>query len=171
MSKSPSSRPLKVRAKRTFHIVASRFNSQYVEGLIDHVTKELRALAPHATILVNRVPGSFEIPVVAREVAIQNKADAIIACGVILQGETDHAQNLSRSVTDALQRIAIEHGVPIINVVLSFDNENQAQARCLENKINRGTEGARAAVEIANVLSEVRAKQGAAVSKPPTDNG
>ena len=171
MSKSPSSRPLKVRAKRTFHIVASRFNSQYVEGLIDHVTKELHALAPDGTILLHRVPGSFEIPVVAREVAIQNKADAIIACGVILQGETDHAQNLSRSVTDALQRIAIEHGVPIINVVLSFDNENQAQARCLENKINRGTEGARAAVEIANVLSEVRAKQGAAVSKPPTDNG
>jgi len=121
--------------------------------------------------LIHRVPGSFEIPVVAREIAIQNKTDAIIACGVILQGETDHAQNLSRSVTDALQRIAIEHGVPLINAVLSFDNENQARARCLENKINRGTEAARAAVEIANVLSEVRKKQGAAVSKSPRDNG
>jgi 6,7-dimethyl-8-ribityllumazine synthase len=109
--------------------------------------------------------------VVAREVAIQNKADAIIACGVILQGETDHAQNLSRAVTDALQRIAIEHGVPVINAVLSFDNENQARTRCLENKINRGTEAARAAVEIANVLSEVRSKQGAAVLKPSRDNG
>src|SRR5262249_38977666 len=62
----------------------------------------------------------------------------------------------SRSVTDALLRIAIEHGVPVINAVLSFENENQARARCLENKINRGTEAARAAVEIANVLSEVR---------------
>jgi 6,7-dimethyl-8-ribityllumazine synthase len=59
-------------------------------------------------------------------------------------------------VTDALQRIATEHGVPVINVVLSFDNEKQARARCLENKINRGTEAARAAVEIAKVLSEVR---------------
>ena len=108
---------------------------------------------------------------IAREVAIQKKADAIIACGVILQGETNHAQNLSRSVTDALQRIAIEHGVPVINAVLSFDNEGQARARCLENKINRGTEAARAAVEIANVLSEVRNQQGAAVSKPPRDNG
>jgi 6,7-dimethyl-8-ribityllumazine synthase len=88
-----------------------------------------------------------------------------------LQGETDHAQNLSRSVTDALQRIAIEHGVPVINAVLSFDNENQARARCLENKINRGTEAARAAVEIANVLSEVRSKQGAVVSKPPREDG
>jgi 6,7-dimethyl-8-ribityllumazine synthase len=109
--------------------------------------------------------------VVAREVAVQNKADAIIACGVILQGETDHAQNLSRSVTDALQRIAIEHGVPVINAVLSFDKENQARARCLENKINRGTEAARAAVEIVKVLSEVRSKQGAAVSESPRDNG
>jgi 6,7-dimethyl-8-ribityllumazine synthase len=109
--------------------------------------------------------------VVVREIASRNKADAIIACGVILQGETDHAQNLSRSVTDALQRIAIEHGVPVINAVLTFDNEDQARARCLENKINRGTEAARAAVEISNVLAELRSKQGAAVSKPPRDNG
>ena len=154
-----------------FHIVASRFNAQYVDGLIEHVTEELRALAPDSKILLQRVPGSFEIPVVVRELVIQNKANAIIACGVILQGETDHAQNLSRSVTDALQRIAVEHGVPVINAVLSFDNENQARARCLENKINRGTEAARAAVEIATVLSEVRSKQGAAVHKPARNNG
>src|SRR5262249_40232146 len=165
------SRPPIAKAKRTFHIVASRFNAQYVDGLIDHVTEELRVLAPQGTTLIHRVPGSFEIPVVAREVAIQNKADAIIASGVIPQGETNQAQNLSRSVTDALQQIAIENGVRVINVVLSFDNEKQARARCLENRINRGTEAARAAVEIANVLSEVRSKQGEAVSKPPRDNG
>ena len=118
--------------------------------------QELRTLAPKATISILRVPGSFEIPVVVRELAVHDSADAIIACGVILQGETNHAQNLSRSVTDALQRIAVEHSVPVINVVLSFDNEGQARARCLENKINRGTEAARAAVEIANVLSDLR---------------
>ena len=156
MSKSTPSRPPVTIGKRAFHIVASRFNTQYVDGLIDHATEELRELAPNATISLYRVPGSFEIPVVVREIASRNKADAIIACGVILQGETNHAQNLSRSVTDALQRIAIEHGVPVINVVLSFGNENQARARCLENKINRGTEAARAAVEIANVLSDIR---------------
>jgi 6,7-dimethyl-8-ribityllumazine synthase len=161
MTKELPSPPPISKAKRTFHIVASRFNAQYVDGLVNHVTEELRALAPQGTILLHRVPGSFEIPVVAREVAILNKADAIIACGVILQGETDHAQNLSRSVTAALQHIAIRHGVPVINVVLSFDNENQARARCLENEINRGIEAARAAVEIANVLSEVRREQGA----------
>ena len=156
MTKESPSRPATAKTKRAFEIVASRFNSQYVDGLIDHATQELSALAPNATISLHRVPGSFEIPVVVRELASQNKADAIIACGVILQGETDHAQNLSRSVTDALQRIAVERGVPVINAVLSFDNEDQAYARCLENKINRGTEAARAAVEIANVLSELR---------------
>jgi 6,7-dimethyl-8-ribityllumazine synthase len=171
MTKESPSRPAPAKGKRTFHIVGSRFNVQYVDGLIDHATEELRALSPGATISLYRVPGSFEIPVVARELSNQNKADAIIACGVILQGETDHAQNLSRSVTDALQRIAVENGVPIINVVLSFDNETQARARCLENEINRGTEAARAAVEIANVLSEVRRKQGTAVSKPPKEHG
>ena len=171
MSKIALGRPQIAKVKRAFHIVASRFNPQYVDGLVDHATQELRSLMPDSMISLHRVPGSFEIPVVAREVAIQNKADAIVACGVILQGETNHAQNLSRSVTDALQRIAIKHGVPVINAVLSFDNEKQARARCLENKINRGTEAARAAVEIANVLSEVRRKQGAAVSDSPTDNG
>ena len=171
MTKEPPSRPQTGKGKRTFHIVASRFNAQYVDGLVDHATDELSALTPNATISLYRVPGSFEIPVVVRELANQNKADAIIACGVILQGETNHAQNLSRSVTDALQRIAVECGVAIINVVLCFDNENQARARCLENQINRGTEAARAAVEIANVLSEVRSKQGAAVSKPLKEYG
>ncbi len=156
MSSTAPSRPGIAKAKRRFFIVASQFNGQYVQGLVDHATEELRALAPDATISVHRVPGAFEIPVVVREFAAQDKADAVIACGVILQGETNHAQNLSRSVTDALQRVAVEHAVPVINVVLSFDNEDQARARCLENQINRGTEAARAAVEIANVLADLR---------------
>jgi 6,7-dimethyl-8-ribityllumazine synthase len=136
--------------------VASRFNAQYVQGLVDHVAKELHELAPDAAISIHRVPGSFEIPVVVRDLARKKKADAIIACGVIMQGETNHAKNLSRSVTDALQRIAVDYGVPVINVVLSFDNEDQASERCLGNRINRGTEAARAAVEIASVMSELR---------------
>jgi len=157
MSSTAPPRPGIAEAKRRFFIVASQFNGQYVQGLVDHATEELRALAPDATISVHHVPGAFEIPVIVQELAAQDKADAVIACGVILQGETNHAQNLSRSVTDALQRIAVEHAVPVINAVLSFDNESQARARCLENRINRGTEAARAAVEIANVLTDLRA--------------
>ena len=142
--------------KRTFTIVASQFNAEYVQGLVDHTSSELSQLAPSATVLLQRVPGAFEIPVVVRELAEQDKADVIIACGVILKGETNHAENLSRSVTDALQRIAVDHGVPVINAVLSFDDEDQARERCLENEINRGTEAARAAVDIASVMSELR---------------
>src|SRR5256714_7391147 len=154
---SPRPRTI-VGAKRHFPIVASQFNSTYVQGLIDHATAELRILIPTATTTLLQVPGAFEIPLVVRELAMQKRGDAIIAIGVILKGETDHANNLSRSVTDALQRIAIGHGVPVINAVLSFDDENQARERCLENEINRGTEAARAAVEISNVLARLRNK-------------
>src|SRR2546427_11972323 len=156
MSKSVPLRPRIVDGKRTFFIVASQFNPRYVQGLVDNAKKELRVLAPRATISVKRVPGAFEIPVVVRELAFQGKVDAIIACGVILKGKTNHAQNLSRSVTDTLQRIAVDHRVPVINVVLSFDNEIQARERCLENKINRGTEAARAAVRVTRVMAELR---------------
>ncbi len=156
MSSTAPPRPRILKTRRTFSIVASQFNPRYVQGLVDHADTELRTLAPSATIFVQRVPGAFEIPVVVRELASRGKTDAIIACGVILKGKTNHAQNLSRSVTDALQRIAVDHGVPVINVVLSFDNEIQARERCLENRINRGTEAARAAVEIANVMSDLR---------------
>ena len=158
MSNVTLARPRSMRGKRKFIIVASQFNAPYVQGLVDHADTELRTLAPDAAISVQRVPGAFEIPVVVRELASQAKADALIACGVILKGKTDHAQNLSRSVTDALQRIAVGHGALVINAVLSFDNETQARERCLENKINRGTEAARAAVEMADVMSKLRRK-------------
>jgi len=158
MPKIAPTRPRASDEQRTFVIVASQFNAPYVDGLVDHATEELRALAPNANVSIERVPGAFEIPVVVRELALQEKANAVIACGVILKGKTDHAQNLSHSVTDALQRIAIGHGVPIINAVLSFDNETQARERCLKNEINRGTEAARAAVKIADVISKLRGK-------------
>src|SRR5213080_5493393 len=147
-----------VGGKRHFSIVASQLNATYIQGLIDHATAELRTLIPGATTSLLQVPGAFEIPLVVREIALQKRGDAIIAIGVILKGKTDHAENLSRSVTDALQRIAIAHGIPVINAVLSFDDEDQARERCLENEINRGTEAARAAVEISNVISKLRNK-------------
>lgn len=158
MSNISPPRPRDAGVKRSFIIVASQFNGEYVQGLINHAREELRALSPGAMISLQRVPGAFEIPIVVRELASQKKADAIIAVAVILKGKTGHASNLSRSVTDALQRIAVDHGVPVINAVLSLDNEAQARERCLKNKINRGTEAARAAVEITGVMSKLRAK-------------
>lgn len=159
MSNAITPRPRAVGVvKRHFTIVASQFNATYVQGLVDHLVTELRLLIPSVTTTLFQVPGAFEIPVVVRELASQKRGDAIIAIGVIMKGETDHAKNLSHSVTDALQRIAVTHAIPVINVVLCFDNESQARARCLENEINRGTEAARAAIEITNVMSKLRNK-------------
>jgi 6,7-dimethyl-8-ribityllumazine synthase len=159
MSNAISPRPRAVGVvKRHFTVVASQYNATYVQGLVDHLVAELRLLIPGVTTTLFQVPGAFEIPVVVREVASQKRGDAIIAVGVIMKGETDHARNLSHSVTDALQRIAVSHAIPVINVVLSFDNESQARARCLEDVINRGTEAARAAIEITNVMSKLRNK-------------
>ncbi len=145
-------------SKRRFAVVASQFNPEYVQGLVDHAINELRVLSSSAVVTLHQVPGAFEIPIVVRELAGQKHADAILALAVILQGETSHAQNLSRSVTDALQQIAVRSGIPIINAVLSLANEAQARERCLGDRINRGTEAARAAVQMANLLGELREK-------------
>src|SRR5207247_10592586 len=98
-------RPRIVDGKRTFFIMVSQFNPRYVQGLVDNAKKELRIVAPRATISVKRVPGAFEIPVVVRELASQGKVDAIIACGHISKGKTNDAQKLSRTLTDAVERL------------------------------------------------------------------
>lgn len=155
---APSVASLPNDTKLRVALVASRFNQEYVRGMIEHARAELGRLAPAAEIALHEVPGAFEIPIVVRELALRQSADAILALGVIIRGQTAHAEHLARSVTDALQRIALDHGVPIVNAVLSVENEAQARARCLESKINRGTEAGRAAVEIAQVLAKLRSE-------------
>ena len=127
MSTAIPQRPRMGRDKRTFAIVAGQFNAHYVQGLVNHATDELRALAPGAVLSLHQVPGAFEIPIVVREIAVRKKPDAILAIGVILRGSTSHAEHLSHSVTNALQQIAIETGVPVINAVLAMENEEQAR--------------------------------------------
>jgi 6,7-dimethyl-8-ribityllumazine synthase len=156
MSQFVPPRPRIIAVKRGFVLVASQFNAKYVQGLVTHCTDELRTLSPAANVALHLVPGAFEIPLVVREVALKKQADAIVALGVILQGKTAHAQHLGEVVTHALQQIALEHGVPVIHAVLSLDNERQARERCLEDEINRGTEAARAAFEMANLIAELR---------------
>ena len=154
MSQFVPPQPRVISAKREFVLVASQFNANYVQGLVDHCIDQLRT--PGAVVTVHRVPGAFEIPIVVRETALQGKADAIVALGVILQGETAHAQHLGQVVTQALQQISLEHGVPVVHAVLSLQNEKQASKRCLEDEINRGTEAARAAFAMANLFAELR---------------
>jgi 6,7-dimethyl-8-ribityllumazine synthase len=136
--------------------VASKFNTKYVQGLITHCRDELRALAPNSSVGLLRVPGAFEIPLIVREVARKKNADAIIALGVIIEGETAHAQFLGQAVTQSLQQISLEFGVPVIHAVLSLKNPEQARRRCLEAGMNRGTEAAQAAFEMTNVIAELR---------------
>ena len=156
MSQLIPPKPRVTGTKRVFVLVASQFNAKYVQGLAAHCTDELRKLSPASSVTLYRVPGAFEIPIVVREKARQGNVDAIVALGVILQGETMHAQHLGQVVTQALQQISLEHGVPVIHAVLSLQDEEQARKRCLENEVNRGTEAARAAVEMANLLAKLR---------------
>jgi 6,7-dimethyl-8-ribityllumazine synthase len=139
----------------SFAIVASRYNNAYVQALIDSATSELNQVEPGADVHLVRVPGSFEIPLAVKLVGLQKKVDAILALGIVLRGETAHADLIARSVTTALMNLALELRIPVIHEVLLLDNEEQAKARCLGKKLNRGTEAARAAVSIARTVNDL----------------
>ena len=142
---------------RRFVVVAARYNARFVEGLLEAVQTTLRAAAaPEPEIL--RVPGSWEIPVTAAAVArrTSDRPDAILCLGVIWQGETAHAQYIGQAVSDALMRLAMETGIPVVHAVLSLSNEAQAVARCLTPETNRGAEAARTALEMAALLAATR---------------
>ena len=143
-------------ARRTFAIVASQYNQEYVQGLIDAVRDELAIISPKSTVSLVEVPGAFEIPVVLQEVAYKGGVDAIIALGVIIKGQTDHAELIGRTITDSLQNIALRFRIPVIHEVLLVDSEEHARARTLGEEHNRGTEAARAAVQVAHVLGDVK---------------
>jgi 6,7-dimethyl-8-ribityllumazine synthase len=145
-------------ARHTFALVASQYNPLFVQGLVNHASAELTRLAPSARVSLHQVPGAFEIPVVAQEIVLQpdSDIDVIIALGVIIQGDTDHADHIARSVTDALQQLALATRIPIIHQVLTCKNEDQARIRCLEEKYNRGIEAARAAIRISSLMEQLR---------------
>lgn len=159
MSESFPNRPSQNARKCAFAIVASQYNAAFVRGLVEHAKNELAAIFPNASIAVYEVPGAFEIPVVVQEVVASGKVDAVIALGAIIKGATQHADLIGRSVTDALQQIALNHRTPVIHEVLLLDNEDQARQRCLEEKSNRGTEAARSAARVAEVVNALKARR------------
>lgn len=138
-----------------FAIVASQFNNGYVEPLIENARRELAELEPGARIEIFRPPGSFEIPLLVQAAAETGRFRAVLALGVLFQGETAHARLIADSVTTALLDISLKHRIPVLHEVLLVENEEQARARCLGVEHNRGVEAARAAVQTARQLLEI----------------
>ena len=155
MSDSFPERPPQIQRKARFAIVASQYNAVFVNAMVAHAKEELAAIYPAAEVALYEVPGAFEIPVVVQEVAGAG-VDAVIALGVIIRGATMHADLIGSAVTDALLRIALTAHTPVVHEVLLVDNELQARERCIGEKLNRGTEAARTASRIAEVVGALK---------------
>jgi len=138
----------------SFAIVASRYNARYVDSMLHAAARELQRAG--GTVQIVRVPGAYEIPVIAAKLSTLSPPPAAIIClGVILRGETTHAQHIGEAVSQALMQIQIQHGVPVIHEVLLLENKQQAEARCLDPKHNRGMEAAQTALEMARVVAQI----------------
>ena len=133
-------------------VVASRYNPRYVNSMLGAVKAELAKAK--VVVEVVRVPGAFEIPAVASALAkrLAKPVDAILCLGIILRGETTHAEHIGEAVTAALARLQIERSLPVIHEVLLLENREQAAKRCLDPRHNRGIEAARTAIEMTHVM-------------------
>jgi 6,7-dimethyl-8-ribityllumazine synthase len=156
MSNILPNRPRQFVQRRSFAIVASQYNPTYVQALVENARKELAEIAPGSNVHVYEVPGAYEIPLVVQELAGRSNVDAVIALGLILEGETPHAQLIGSAITSALMDLSLKNRKPVIHEVLIVRDEQQARARCIDQEFNRGIEAARAAVQVLRVLNEVK---------------
>jgi len=160
MSNKLPTRPPKLHAVSAprFAIVASEYNPEFVQALINNTCKELYQIDANSVIELFNAPGSFEVPVVAEMVASNLKFDVIIALGLIMQGRTKHAELIGQSVSHALQQIALKHAVPVIHEVLLVADKDEARERCIGRELNRGIEAARAAFAMMRVKEKFKTK-------------
>ena len=137
-------------------IVASAYNAKYVDGMLTATLDTLTDAGVQKVELL-RVPGAFEIPVIAAKLARRKRQrpEAIICLGVILREKTTHADHVGQTVSHQLAGLAVETGVPVIHEVLLLENVAQARARCLTAKTNRGAEAAHTALAMAGLLKQM----------------
>lgn len=139
-----------------FAIVISRFNSLISDRLLSGA---LDALERHGAapddISIVWVPGSFEIPAIAKKLALSQKYDAVVCLGALLRGETPHFEYLSSAVTKELGEIGLEAGIPVINGVLTCNTMEQAIDRAGLKTGNKGFDASVAAIEMIELMKQL----------------
>ena len=139
-----------------FSIVCARFNNFFVSKLLDGaVDVIIRHGGESKKIDVAWVPGSFELPLVAKKMAESTKYDAVIALGVVIQGATPHASYINAEVSKALAQIAQNTGIPTAYGIITADNIEQAIERSGTKAGNKGGDAALCAIEMANLLKSI----------------
>ena len=134
-------------------LVVSRFNSFLTEQLVKGAADAfVRLGGDERNLTLVRVPGAYEIPLVAKTLAAAKKVDAIVALGAVVQGATAHADLINQATAKAFEEISVATGVPVLDGVVSAENLEQAVERCGTKQGNKGFSALQAAVELANVL-------------------
>jgi 6,7-dimethyl-8-ribityllumazine synthase len=155
---SPQDRPFDCHDLRVA-VVAASWHERVMTGLLDGALDALRRHQVESPVVV-RVPGSFELPVVASALAAQG-FDAVIALGVIIRGGTPHFEYVSSAATDGLARVALDHNIAIGFGLLTCDNEQQALDRAgLEGSSeDKGYEATSAALLTAVTLKRIKRRE------------
>lgn len=134
-------------------IIKSRFNhlitDRLLEGAMDCL---IRHGVDEKDIDVVVVPGSFEIPVIAKKLASSGKYNALIALGAIIRGGTVHFDYIATEVTKGIAQVSLESGLPVVNGVITVEDIEQAVERAGTKMGNKGWEAALTAIEMANLL-------------------
>ena len=155
MLKKPSRSPVEKSSARIV-IITSAYNAKYVDGMLEAALLTLTNAGIQEVELV-RVPGAFEIPVVTAKIAQRkrHRPGVIICLGVVLRGQTTHADHIGLTVSHLLGQIAVKSGVPVIHGVLLLENAAQAKTRCLSKGANRGNEAAHTALSMAELFPKL----------------
>lgn len=143
-------------ANKKFCIIISRFNEFIGSKLLSGAIDELRRHGVNEeNIDIIWVPGAFEIPIVAKKCASSNNYNAIITLGAVIKGSTSHYDYVCAEVSKGVASVSLDTGVPVIFGVLTTDNIEQAIERAGTKSGNKGSDAAKAAIEMANLLKQL----------------